>query len=250
MLGRVESPPFSRLATVYDAIMADVEYDDWVDFILRQATLRGFAGGRILDLACGTGNATLPAHRRGMRVEGLDASPAMLRAARAKLPGVPLWTADLRTFDTGRRYALVYSVFDSLNNLLSDEDFLAMLARVRAHLEPGGLFVFDCNTRAGLRDLWEGGRAEGWADEVYYRWEHSYDAATDLARVDAFCHDPVGGDFREVHHERPYDPADLRSLLARAGFASAEVVRFPDAEPAAEDEPRVWTFAAAADGEG
>lgn len=244
MLLDVESPPFSRLASVYDAIMADVEYDEWVDFILHRATRRGFAGGTILDLACGTGNATLPAHLRGFEVEGLDGSAAMLAAAREKMPEVRLLRDDLRTFDTGRRYALVYSVFDSLNNLLCDADFLAMLDRVRAHLEPGGQFVFDCNTRTGLRELWDGSRAEGWADDVYYRWEHSYDEASGLARVEAYCQ-LRNSEFVEVHFERPYDPADLRELLAKAGFERIEVVRYPDASPAPEDEPRVWVFATA-----
>lgn len=239
---RVESPPFSRLASVYDAIMADVEYDEWIDFVLREATRRGFAGGRVLDLACGTGNATLPFDVRGFDVEGVDASSAMLARARAKLPGVRFVEGDLRTFDTGRRYALVVSVFDSLNNLLTHDDFLTMLGRVRHHLVPGGQFVFDCNTRAGLIDLWEGGRAEGWADDVFYRWEHSYDPATDLARVEAFC-DAPDGSFTEEHFERPYDPAELRELLATAGFSDVEVVRFPEADEAREDEPRVWAFA-------
>lgn len=229
--------------------MAEVEYDEWVEFILRQATRRGFAGGALLDLACGTGNATLPARVRGFEVEGVDASPAMLAQARAKLPEVRLLTGDVRSFRTGRRYGLVYSVFDSLNNLLSDDDFLAMLARVRAHLEPGGQFVFDCNTRSGLRELWEGGRAEGWADDVYYRWEHAYDEASGLARVEAYCSVPSGDDFVEVHFERPYDPSDLRHLLTRAGFLDVEVLTYPDARPAGEEEPRVWALASAPDEE-
>ena len=242
MLPGVESPPFTRLASVYDAIMADVEYDDWIDFVLRRATRRGFAGGPLLDLACGTGNATRPARDRGFDVEGVDASSAMLTRARRKLPEVRFRAGDLRTFDTGRRYGLVYSVFDSLNNLLTDGDFLTMLARVRAHLVPGGQLAFDCNTRAGLIELWEGGRAEGWADDVYYRWDHTFDPAADLARVEAFC-DAPDGSFTEVHHERPYDPSDLKRLLAAAGFVDVEVVRYPDADEAPEDEPRVWAFA-------
>lgn len=239
----MDTPPFSRLASVYDAIMADVEYDDWVDFILREATRRGFEGGALLDLACGTGNATAPAHVRGFEVEGVDGSAAMLAQARDKLPDVRWMVGDVRTFETGRRYALVYSTFDSLNNLLTDEDFLAMLDRVRAHLEPGGQFVFDCNTRAGLRELWEEGRAEGWADDVYYRWDHSYDEESGLARVEAFCGLAADDGFIEVHHERPYDPADLRRLLGRAGFVDVEILRYPEADPAPEDEPRVWAFA-------
>ncbi len=238
----MESAPFTRLADVYDAIMADVAYEDWLDFVLREVTRRGFAGGRLLDLGCGTGNATAPAVARGFVVDGVDASDAMLAVARRKLPDSRLVAADVRDFALPERYALVYSVFDALNNLLDDAAFLAMLARVRAHLQPGGWLMFDANTRRGLRQLWEGDRAEGWADDVYYRWLHRYDPERDLATVEAYCEGP-GGSFTEVHHERPYDPDDLRRLLARAGFEAIEVVTYPDAAPADADDPRVWALA-------
>lgn len=243
----MHAPPFSRLADVYDAIMADVEYDDWIDFILREASARGFRGGRLLDLGCGTGNATGPALARGHRVDGLDASAAMLEVARRKHPAADFVVADMRDFAVPARYALVYSVFDALNNLLSDEAFLAMARRVLAHLEPGGLFVFDANTTTGLRTLWEDGRAEGWAGDVYYRWLHRFDETSGLATVEAYCRDRIG-EFTEVHQERPYDVLDLERLLRQAGFAAVEVVRYPDARPADPDEPRVWTLARAPGG--
>lgn len=240
----MDTPPFTRLAGVYDAIMEDVEYDDWVAFVLRQAIVRGFVGGRLLDLGCGTGNATVPAVERGIEVDGLDASPEMLEVARAKLPHTAFHVGDVRDFELPHRYALIYSVFDALNNLLTDDAFVAMARQVRRHLEPGGWFVFDANTRVGLERLWEDDRAEGWAGEVYYRWLHRYDPDTDLATVEAYCDGPDGA-FTEVHQERPYDPDDLRRLLHDAGFASVEVLVYPDAVPADANEPRVWTFARA-----
>ncbi len=238
----VTSPPFSRLAEVYDEIMADVDYDDWLDFLLREARNRGAPEGRILDLACGTGNATAPALVRGLDVDGLDASNAMLAVARAKLPGVVFHQADARSFELPHHYALVYSVFDALNNLLDDRSFLATARSVRAHLVPGGVFAFDANTTQGLRQLWVDGRAEGWAGEVYYRWTHHYDDARALATVEAYCDGPEG-DFTEVHHEKPYDPADLERLLHEAGFGRVDVVRYPSGERATHEDERVWAFA-------
>ena len=237
----MRAAPYTRLAGVYDAIMGDVDYDDWVTFLVDEATRRGYVGGPILDLACGTGNATRPAVARGYDVEGLDVAPAMLAVARARLPDVTFHEGDATALALPRRYALVYSVFDALNNLLDDDAFLAMARGVHAHLVPGGVFAFDANTRAGLRDLW-GGRAEGWAGDVYYRWTHRYDADADLATVEAHCDGP-DGPFTEVHVERPYDPADLRRLLTAAGFADVDVVTYPDAAPAGDDEERVWAFA-------
>ena len=234
--------PFTRLAAVYDAIMADVPYDDWIDFVLHEATARGFEGGPILDLACGTGGATRPIRDRGFDVDGVDGSEAMLAVARANLPEVRFVRGDLRTFRTGRRYALIVSVFDSLNNMLDPDDFVRAVRRARRHLLPGGLFVFDANTRRGLADLWDLGVAEGSTPEVRYRWVHRYDPEREIATVEATCHDRHGR-FTEVHHERPYDPDELRLLMRRAGFDAVDVIVFPDGADASADDPRVWTIA-------
>ncbi|MEJ2359616.1 MAG: methyltransferase domain-containing protein [Deinococcales bacterium] len=234
--------PFTALAEVYDAIMADVEYDDWAAFILRLARERGWQGGAALDVGCGTGNATVPMRALGVEVSGLDGSEAMLRVAQRKLPAVRFYRSDFRTMRLPQRFTLVYSVFDALNNLLEPSGFEAMARRVFDHLLPGGLFIFDVNTTVGLRDLWEGGRVEGWADEVYYRWVHSFDEATALAKVEAFC-ETEAGPFTEIHYERPYDPPEATRLLEAAGFTGVEALTYPSGEPAPDDAARVWMVA-------
>lgn len=242
ILDDVSSTPFTTLALVYDDIMADIEYDDWAAFILDLARNRGWEGGPLLDLGCGTGNAAIPMVERGFDVTGLDASAQMLAVAEAKLPDTTFVVCDFETFSLPRAFSLVYSVFDSLNNLLSPDAFGRAAERVFAHLEPGGLFVFDVNTTRGLKMLWESGRAEGWAGEVYYNWRHSFDEETGLARVDAFCLRGTTA-FTEVHFERPYDPPELRDLLSAAGFEGIEVLAYPEGEPAPRDASRVWVVA-------
>ncbi|MEF2279337.1 class I SAM-dependent methyltransferase [Deinococcus sp. YIM 134068] len=246
-------PPFTALAAVYDAIMADVEYDHWADFVLTYARDGGLEARSALDLACGTGGLTRELLAAGLRVHGLDGSAEMLRVARGRLgPGVALSVGDLRTFDLGETFDLVTCVFDSLNNLLTPADLGAALARARAHLHPGGLLACDLNTRIGVRDLWEGDAVEGLARtpdgrEVHYHWSHHHDAEADLGVVQALCRvqDDRGGweEFVEVHRERGYDPADLEPLLRDAGFDRWEIVEYPDYAPPSPDTPRVWVFA-------
>jgi hypothetical protein len=102
--------------------------------------------------------------------------------------------------------------------------------------------MFDANTSEGLKHLWESSRAEGWVDSVYYRWDHSFDPETGLAKVEAYC-EKDGKSFTEVHYERPYDGPELKELLTEAGFCAIEIITYPDAEPAPEDEPRIWVIA-------
>lgn len=249
----MQQRPFSALAAVYDAIMADVEYDHWADFVLTYARDGGLEMATALDLACGTGGFTRELRRAGLRVHGLDGSPEMLTVARERLPeDVTLSAGDLRTFDLGQTFDLVTCVFDSLNNLLTPGDLGAALARARAHLRPGGLLACDLNTRLGVRELWEGSQIEGLAPmpdgrEVHYHWSHHHDTASDLGVVQAFCRleDGQGGmlEFVEEHRERGYDPVDLEPLLSAAGLMRWEIVEYPDYAPPGPETPRVWVFA-------
>lgn len=222
--------------------MDDIDYEAWADFILDTARARGWQGRRVLDLGCGTGNSTFPFFARGYGVVGLDASAEMLAVARGKLPPVEFVQGNFTSFSFVQPFDLIVSVFDSLNNLLESTDFVATARCAYDHLTPGGIFMFDVNTTSGLRDLWESGRAEGWAGEVYYLWEHAFDEVTGLARVEAHCAKD-GYAFTEVHFERAYDPPELRVGLEGAGFGLVEVLAYPSGLPAAEDEARVWVVA-------
>jgi hypothetical protein len=141
-----------------------------------------------------------------------------------------------------KTFSLAYSVFDSLNNLLAEEEFLEAAKNIHAHLQPGGFFMFDVNTTIGLRELWEAGRAEGWAGDVYYRWTHTFDEETNLAKVEAYCESGTTS-FTEVHFEKPYDAPDLKQLLTQAGFTDIETITYPDGEVSQEDDERIWVVA-------
>lgn len=103
-------------------------------------------GGPVLELGCGTGRVLLPIAATGLPSAGIDASPAMLDELRRKPGGaaVTLACARMESFDLpGRRFALIYSAFRAFQHLDTVEQQLACLARVRAHLAPGGTWAFD-----------------------------------------------------------------------------------------------------------
>jgi SAM-dependent methyltransferase len=103
-------------------------------------------GGPVLELGCGTGRALLPIAERGIACTGVDLSPAMLEQFRRK-PGaaaITLSCASMDSFNLGeKRFRLIFSAFRAFQHLDTVEQQLACLARVRAHLAPGGLLAFD-----------------------------------------------------------------------------------------------------------
>jgi len=105
------------------------------------------AAGEVLELACGTGQLTLPIAAAGMPVTGIDISEPMLTVARKRgaAAGVSIEyrLGDMRKFDLDRQFALIFIARNSLLHLHSIEDILSTFAAVRRHLAPGGLFAFD-----------------------------------------------------------------------------------------------------------
>jgi len=107
--------------------------------------------GWSLEIGVGTARIALPAVRKGAKVVGLDLHAGMLAAAerrrqtlaKAKRGNLRLTQGDMRDFDLGERFRLISCPFNALQHMYSSEDVAAALGRVRAHLAPGGLFVFD-----------------------------------------------------------------------------------------------------------
>jgi len=110
--------------------------------------LADLAGGdaRVLELAIGGGRVALPLARRGIKVEGVDASPAVVQRLRAAPGGesIPVVTADMADVPVRGPFQLVYLVWNSLFNLPSQARQVDCFRNVARVLGPGGVFVIEC----------------------------------------------------------------------------------------------------------
>jgi len=133
-------------ATMYDAdhaarFASDV-VDPAVDFL---AALAG--DGAALEFAIGTGRIALPLQARGVRVDGIEFSTDMLEQLAAK-PGSEAITTvagDMASARTGRTYGLVYLVFNTIGNLMTQEAQVNCFRNAARHLDAGGHFVIESN---------------------------------------------------------------------------------------------------------
>ena len=100
----------------------------------------------MLELAIGTGRVALPLAARGITVEGVDASAAMVERLRAKAGGdsIPVTMGDMAQVPVSGRFRLVYLVFNTLFGLLSQARQAECFGNVARVLDPGGMFVIEC----------------------------------------------------------------------------------------------------------
>lgn len=146
---------------IFDAAVAErYDEDEAVMFTPEVLTptvdfLAGLAGdGPALELAVGTGRVALPLLRRGIDVHGIELSTSMVAELRAKPDGdrVPVAIGDMATTRVPHTFTLVYLVFNTITNLLSQDEQVACFQNAAAHLEPGGFFVIEVFV-PGLRRL-------------------------------------------------------------------------------------------------
>jgi len=138
-----DDPAFygARWASVYDDRYGGLDPAPAVDFLAELAD-----GGRVLELAIGTGRVALPLAGRGVVVEGVDASEAMLERLRAKPGGdtVPVTIGDMAQVGVCGPFRLVYLVANTLFGLLSQARQAECFQNVGGVLDLDGMFVIEC----------------------------------------------------------------------------------------------------------
>ncbi len=106
-----------------------------------------------LDLACGTGTLLKAMRRRYQTLAGLDIAADMLAVAKRKLPRVSFYHQDMTELVLDQQFDIISCLFASINHVLEFTDWQRLFARVKQHLAPGGIFVFDMLTELCLYNL-------------------------------------------------------------------------------------------------
>jgi SAM-dependent methyltransferase len=133
-----------RIAPGYDAGSAEMFEPAVVDPAV--SFLADLAGdGDALELGIGTGRIALPLSRRGVRVHGIELAPAMVAQLRTK-PGaddIGVTIGDFATTRVDGTFRLAYLIFNTIENLTTQQEQVECFRNVAAHLEPGGCFVIE-----------------------------------------------------------------------------------------------------------
>ena len=228
---------YEILAAMYDALMDDVDYEAWADYIDRMLQKHGGPGKRLLDLGCGTGCISIPLAQRGYQVTGVDISEEMLAAAREKSRALQLdidWRkqdlTSLQLFDEAGNemvFDAAIATFDVFNHLTEPEDLQMLFHTLNPLLADEGVLLFDVQTPYKLREYLGNHIFTLHRDDVEYMWENHFDEETQICTMNiTFFLRQANGLYRRetmTQEERVYDLDLLRLWLKYSDFETAGV---------------------------
>jgi SAM-dependent methyltransferase len=207
----------------------------------------------VLDLCCGTGQLAVYFLERGYHVVGLDLSEPMLRYARENAQPYLATSqarfiqADATNFTLPERFGLVLSTFDALNHLPDLAALRQCFAAVAAVSD--GYFLFDLNTRAGLR-RWNSIEVDDSRDDMTIVNHGIYDVNSDCAwmKVTGFVRNADGlyERFEQTAYNTVFAMHDVQAALLETGWRQVYFARLQDLKtplPDPEQEGRVFIIA-------
>lgn len=215
---------YEKLAEIYDYLVAGVDYDAWMDYMEDIIKKFDVKVTKVADLACGTGNTTIPFAKRGYQPIGIDLSSAMLAKAREKAEAEGLEIAFLEqnmcTLELPSKVDLVVCYHDGLNYVVETEDLKKVFLKVYENLNPNGLFIFDLVLVEKLNKA-NGDTTFVDDEEMSLIWESYYQKEKDLWQITLtgfLRQENLYEKFKETHQEKNHKREDVLDLLKAVGL--------------------------------
>ena len=175
--------------------------------------------GRALEFAIGTGRVAVPLAERGVPVTGIELSRPMIEQLRTKVgeAAIPVIAGDMATTRAPGTYTLVYLVYNTISNLLTQSEQVACFRNAARHLAPGGRFVIELEVPE-LRRLPPGQQATVFTCEPGYIGLDTYDVLHQRLVSHHFTFG-AGKQARLVRSPHRYIwPSELDLMAQLAGF--------------------------------
>jgi len=228
---------FGTYSRYYNLLYRDKDYAGESEYVQHLITRYRPEAKTILDLGCGTGIHDFLLAERGYNVTGVDLSAEMLSAAKARLSSLQpqptslkFFQGDIRTVRLGRTFDAVVSLFHVMSYQVTNDDLSAAFATVRAHLQSGGIFIFDCWYGPAVITNRPSVRVKRLENEeialtrIAEPVMHPNDNVVDV-NYHAFVRDKAGNgveELRETHRMRYLFRSEIEILLRKTGMDIVE----------------------------
>lgn len=222
---------YAYLARIYDHLMEEVDYEAWVSYIEQFIEPNNCSKkDRILELACGTGNITVPLRKRGYEVTAIDRSLEMLSQAHHKAAEqnltIEFYQQDMLNLQIQEQYSTILCLCDGVNYILNLKDLKVFFQKVYSLLKDGGVFIFDISTYYKLKEILGDNTYGEDLGDITYLWENYYSDEEEIVEMDlTFFQENKEGLYekhKEFHKQKAYHHQKLLSLLKEQGFSAVE----------------------------
>ncbi|WP_218010292.1 class I SAM-dependent methyltransferase [Actinomadura chibensis] len=201
--------------------------------------------GRALEFAIGTGRVGVPLRERGVPVAGIELSEHMAAVLRRKADEetLPVTIGDMATTVVPGEFALVYLVYNTISNLLTQDEQVECFRNAARHLSPGGRFVIETGVPP-LRLLPRGQVAVPFDVSDRHVGLDTFDLVEQMLVSHHFVRDGEDGRYRREHSRHRFAwPAELDLMARIAGLDLERRVADWDGAPFTEDSTKhisVW----------
>lgn len=230
--------------------MEDYGYERWVEYIASVFKRLGVHPTSMVDIACGTGNMTIPLVKSGYEMIGIDSSEDMLYVAKEKAfsmgLSIPFIHQDIRNLSLHRPVDAIICMCDGFNYILSDQDLLSVFSKIYALLNDKGILLFDISSYYKLRNILGNNLMADASEDISLIWFNTFDDKDDICRMDLTFFvkkESAYKRFDETHYQRAYRLNDIKNFLLEVGFTKIEVF-----SPFTFESPKVkdnrWVFIA------
>lgn len=221
---------YSDFASIYDKLMHnDVDYEKWADYIENIFDMYDVNPKLVCDLACGTGNITIPLAKRGYDMTGVDISEDMLNIARDKASGLDILflNQSITRLDLYGTMGAFLCMIDGINYVLTPKLLEQAFKRMKTcFMDPDALFIFDISSRFKLQNTIGSNIFIHSDNDIFYAWQNRYiekKNISDMMLTFFVRHRKIYRRFEERHLQRAYTENELRYMLKKAGFSSIDV---------------------------
>lgn len=207
---------------LYDLVHGEIADDEVLSFYLQMAAEYG---PKVLDAACGTGFLLIPMAKAGVDICGFDLSGEMLANCREKAErrdvAIDVWLDDMRSFDAGQKFDLIFIAGNSFQHLMTDNDIAAAFGAIRKHLSENGRLVvemFNPSWPLLMREPEKRLMVGQFGDHILTE-DSAYDVENRRSHTTwHFWHKPSGDETSLSYSSREYFPNDVRAIFADSGF--------------------------------
>ncbi|MBE5793564.1 MAG: class I SAM-dependent methyltransferase [Clostridiales bacterium] len=242
---------YAAFASVYDRLMADVDYKAWAAFYHALMERYGLTRGKVCECACGTGSLTIPLARLGYQMTGVDLSQDMLfeasQKARKEGVGIPFVKQDMRQLRLHRHMDAVLCTNDGLNYLKDGEEMLQFFRCAYDTLRDGGVLGLDLSTPYKLEHVLGNHFIGDETEDIAYLWQNKYHPAHKYVELNLAIfvrqQDETYVRIGEYQKQYAHDAVEIFDLLKTVGFE--KIGLFADKRmEAPKDHENRWFIAA------